>query len=55
MEFGTAREDAFRRDATINALFYDVDKLQVKDFTGRGMDDMAAGIMRTPLEPYQTL
>ncbi|KFZ02602.1 hypothetical protein V500_00077 [Pseudogymnoascus sp. VKM F-4518 (FW-2643)] len=54
MEFGTAREDAFRRDATINALFYDVDKQQVKDFTGRGLDDMAAGIIRTPLESYQT-
>lgn len=54
MEFGTAMEDAFRRDATINALFYNVDKQQVKDFTGRGLDDMAAGIIRTPLEPYQT-
>lgn len=54
MEFGTAREDAFRRDATINALFYDVDKQQVEDFTGGGLDDMAAGIIRTPLEPYQT-
>jgi tRNA nucleotidyltransferase (CCA-adding enzyme) len=54
MEFGTAREDAFRRDATINALFYDVDKQEAKDFTGRGLDDMAAGIIRTPLEPYQT-
>ncbi|OBT71526.1 hypothetical protein VF21_09693 [Pseudogymnoascus sp. 05NY08] len=54
MEFGTAREDAFRRDATINALFYDVDKQKVEDFTRRGLDDMAAGIIRTPLEPYQT-
>ncbi|OBT82310.1 hypothetical protein VE02_08202 [Pseudogymnoascus sp. 03VT05] len=54
MEFGTASEDAFRRDATINALFYDVDKQQVEDFTGRGLDDMAAGIIGTPLEPYQT-
>jgi len=54
MEFGTAREDAFRRDATINSLFYNVDKQQVEDFTGKGLDDMAVGIMRTPLEPYQT-
>lgn len=54
MEFGTAMEDAFRRDATINALFYDVDKQQVKDFTEMGLDDVAAGIIRTPLESYQT-
>ncbi|KFY47092.1 hypothetical protein V494_00181 [Pseudogymnoascus sp. VKM F-4513 (FW-928)] len=54
MEFGTAREDAFRRDATINALFYNLDKQQLKDFTGMGLDDMAANIIRTPLEPYQT-
>ncbi|KFY20402.1 hypothetical protein V491_03744 [Pseudogymnoascus sp. VKM F-3775] len=54
MEFGTAKGDALRRDATINALFYNVDTQQVKDFTGKGLDDMAAGIIRTPLEPYQT-
>lgn len=54
VEFGTAEEDAFRRDATVNALYYNLDKQQVDDFTRRGLDDMAAGIIRTPLEPYQT-
>ena len=39
MEFGTAEEDAMRRDATVNAMFYNLHTQQ---------------IVRTPLEPYQT-
>lgn len=54
MEFGTAEEDALRRDATVNALFYNLDTEVVEDFTGRGLDDMKARIIRTPLEPHQT-
>lgn len=54
MEFGTAEEDAMRRDATVNAMFYNLHTCQVEDFTGRGHDDMAAKIIRTPLEPSQT-
>ncbi|KAF4433083.1 Poly A polymerase head domain [Fusarium acutatum] len=54
MEFGTAEEDAFRRDATANALFFDLQNQKVADFTRRGLDDLYAGIMRTPLEPRQT-
>lgn len=54
MEFGTAEEDATRRDATVNAMFFNLHTCQVEDFTGRGHDDMAAKIIRTPLEPYQT-
>ncbi|KAL5336408.1 hypothetical protein BJX70DRAFT_390026 [Aspergillus crustosus] len=54
MEFGTAKEDALRRDATINALFYNLNDCMVEDLTGRGLDDMQDQIIRTPLEPYQT-
>lgn len=54
MEFGTPEEDALRRDACVNALFYNLDSQEVEDFTKRGLDDMQAGIIRTPLEPYQT-
>jgi tRNA nucleotidyltransferase (CCA-adding enzyme) len=54
MEFGTAEEDAVRRDATVNAMFYNLHTCQVEDFTKHGHDDMAAKIIRTPLEPYQT-
>ncbi|KAF1733950.1 CCA tRNA nucleotidyltransferase, mitochondrial [Beauveria bassiana] len=53
MEFGTAEEDALRRDATINALFYNLNTEEVEDFTG-GLADMEKRIIRTPLEPLQT-
>jgi tRNA nucleotidyltransferase (CCA-adding enzyme) len=54
MEFGTPEEDALRRDATVNAIFYNLNTRQVEDFTGKGHNDMANKIIRTPLEPYQT-
>ncbi|PWY87530.1 ATP :tRNA-specific tRNA nucleotidyltransferase [Aspergillus heteromorphus CBS 117.55] len=54
MEFGTPEEDALRRDATINALFYNLNESKVEDFTGQGLTDMESGIIRTPLEPFQT-
>lgn len=53
MEFGTAKEDALRRDATVNALFYNLHTNRVEDFTG-GLQDMASKVIRTPLEPFQT-
>ncbi|KAJ5121520.1 uncharacterized protein N7515_009481 [Penicillium bovifimosum] len=54
MEFGTAVEDALRRDATINALFYNLNESKLEDLTGRGLDDLKKKIIRCPLEPYQT-
>ncbi len=39
--YGTPREDAFRRDLTINALFYDIATYSVIDYVG-GLDDLAA-------------
>jgi hypothetical protein len=54
MEFGTPEEDAMRRDATVNAMFYNLNTSQIEDFTGRGFQDMEAKVIRTPLEPYQT-
>jgi tRNA nucleotidyltransferase (CCA-adding enzyme) len=53
MEFGTAEEDALRRDATINAMFYNLRTDLVEDFTG-GLEDLKAQIIRTPLEPFTT-
>ncbi|KAI0193218.1 hypothetical protein EV127DRAFT_335572 [Xylaria flabelliformis] len=53
MEFGTAQEDALRRDATVNALFYNLNTSQVEDFTS-GLIDMRSKLIRTPLEPFQT-
>ncbi len=37
--FGTPEEDAFRRDFTINGLFYDIDTFAVIDYVG-GMADL---------------
>ncbi|KAI0419897.1 hypothetical protein F5X98DRAFT_372518 [Xylaria grammica] len=54
MEFGTPEEDAFRRDATVNAMFFHLGKQEVVDLTGRGLKDLAAGIMMTPLDSHET-
>ncbi len=44
--FGTAEEDARRRDFTINGLFYDVTLGEVIDFVG-GRADLEARVIRT--------
>ncbi|GMH67927.1 hypothetical protein TrRE_jg8051, partial [Triparma retinervis] len=36
MRIGTAREDAFRRDLTINSMFFNLCTNAVEDLTGRG-------------------
>ena len=54
VEFGTPEEDAFRRDSTINALFYNLQTSEVEDFTGRGFQDLQRKIIKTPLAPLQT-
>ena len=52
--FGTAAEDAERRDLTINALFYNINEDVVEDFTGKGLSDLTEGVIRTPLPPRTT-
>ena len=56
VEDGTLEEDQMRRDFTINAMAF---SLQEEDFGALvdpfgGIRDLAAGIIRTPLEPEQT-
>jgi poly(A) polymerase len=48
--FGTAREDALRRDFTINGLFYNIADYSVIDYVG-GLEDLDAGLIRTIGEP----
>ncbi|KAJ1463224.1 hypothetical protein M885DRAFT_430467 [Pelagophyceae sp. CCMP2097] len=55
MEFGTPEQDALRRDFTINALFYNLHTKAIEDLTKHGLTDLAAGLLRTPLEPRVTL
>ncbi|KAF8061010.1 hypothetical protein FPV67DRAFT_1423258 [Lyophyllum atratum] len=52
--FGTPVQDALRRDTTVNALFYNVHTREVEDHTGKGLDDLREGIIRTPLPPRVT-
>ena len=54
MKFGSPEEDALRRDATINALFYNLHTSSIEDFTARGLHDLEHRIIRTPLPPYVT-
>jgi poly(A) polymerase len=48
--FGTPEEDAFRRDFTVNALFYDPRTFRVIDYVG-GVRDLSEGLIRTIGEP----
>jgi poly(A) polymerase len=53
--FGTPEEDAFRRDFTINALFYDIGTFSIIDYTG-GLEDLAQRLVRSigdPTERFQ--
>ncbi|MBQ8754686.1 MAG: polynucleotide adenylyltransferase PcnB [Lentisphaeria bacterium] len=45
-DFGTAEEDAWRRDFTINALFYDPVKKELLDYTGKGLEDIQKRVVR---------
>ena len=53
-ESATPEEDAFRRDLTINSLFYRIDTQQVEDFTGTGYDDLMTLTLRTPVKRGQS-
>ena len=50
--FGTPEEDAFRRDFTINALFYDIATFAVIDYVG-GLADLQAGLIRSIGDPNE--
>ena len=50
--FGTPEEDAFRRDFTINALFYDIGTFSIIDYTG-GLKDLREGLLRCIGEPEE--
>jgi poly(A) polymerase len=50
--FGTPEEDAFRRDFTVNALFYDIGTLAIIDYTG-GLEDLRAGLIRCIGDPTE--
>ena len=54
IDIGTPEQDAYRRDLTINSLFFNINESKVEDYTQMGQSDLKQGIIRTPLEPLQT-
>ncbi len=52
-EYGSSYEDAWRRDFTVNAIFYDPASHEVIDYTSMGLDDLDKKIVRTIGDPYQ--
>lgn len=50
---GTLEEDILRRDFTVNALCQTLSGRLI-DITGRGVDDLRAGVLRTPLDAAET-
>jgi poly(A) polymerase len=48
--FGTPEQDAFRRDFTVNALFYDIASFSVIDWVG-GLADLRDRVIRTIGDP----
>lgn len=52
--FGSIEDDCLRRDLTINSLYQNVSTGEMLDFSGRGLADLKAHIIRTPMEPDAT-
>lgn len=50
--YGTIEEDAWRRDFTVNALYYNIQDFSVEDYTG-GMLDLKDRIIRMIGDPVQ--
>ncbi len=48
--FGTPEEDAFRRDFTVNALFYDIGTFSIIDYVG-GLEDLKERVVRSIGDP----
>lgn len=49
-EYGTLETDAFRRDFTVNALYYDIRDYAIVDLTG-GLDDLQRRLIRLIGDP----
>lgn len=52
VEFTSIDQDVARRDLTINALFYDIERQEIVDYVG-GMEDIEKGVVRTVGSPEE--
>ncbi len=50
--YGTLEDDAWRRDFTVNALYYDIRDFSVVDYTG-GVPDLKEGVLRMIGDPQK--
>ena len=50
VEFTTIDQDVLRRDLTINALFYDIEKQEIVDLVG-GIEDLKNGVVKSVGNP----
>ena len=46
--------DAERRDITYNSLYKNISTGEILDLTGKGIEDLKNGIIRTPIDPDKT-
>lgn len=51
---GTLQEDVDRRDFTVNTLLKDLTTGEIKDLTGKGIEDIKKGRVVTPINPEKT-
>ncbi len=49
--FASLREDAFRRDFTINSLYYNISTQEIIDVTERGLNDLKSKLIRSTSDP----
>jgi poly(A) polymerase len=50
---GSLEQDVERRDFTVNSLLKNVSTGEILDLTGRGIQDIKDGVLRTPMDPDQ--
>jgi len=50
--YGAIEDDVWRRDFTVNALYYNIDDFSIIDYTG-GMQDLKANMLRMIGDPVQ--
>lgn len=51
---GSIEEDCYRRDFTVNTLYRNITTGEILDLTGHAVEDIREGILRTPMDPYET-
>lgn len=53
-DFGSLKEDCYRRDLTINSLYLNISNGEILDLTAHGIDDIKNHIIKTPCDPNIT-